>query len=145
MSVAVNITNFIDHELLNEVILAPVVIKSEQDYRKALASLRRIMGQEVKVKNKKYHHAIISHIKSLAQRISDFEACRYRFTENLKGSDFLQFLIEENSLNKSELSECLRSVSYINMILAGRRPISLKNAKKLGEFFSVNPTLFLDL
>jgi HTH-type transcriptional regulator/antitoxin HigA len=58
--------------------------------------------------------------------------------------DVLKFLMEENGIKQSELSEILGiGPSAASMIVSGQRPITADHARRLGKRFSVDPGLFI--
>ena len=62
------------------------------------------------------------------------------------GLDVLKMLMQEHGLRARQLAELLAvDQSMGSKLLHGQRNITLEHAKKLGEFFGVKPTVFLDL
>jgi HTH-type transcriptional regulator / antitoxin HigA len=57
----------------------------------------------------------------------------------------LEYLLEEHEISGRELGRILGNESIGGFILRGERSITVEQAKKLGEYFSVDPSLFLDL
>ena len=63
-----------------------------------------------------------------------------------KGStpqSILQHLMEARDISQSELADIIGSKGVTSEILNGKRSISKKLAKVLGEFFHVSPELFI--
>jgi len=57
----------------------------------------------------------------------------------------LEYLLEEHKISGRELGRILGNEAIGGFILRGERGITVEQAKKLGEHFSVDPSLFLDL
>ncbi len=56
---------------------------------------------------------------------------------------YLRALIEQNDLTQSDLLPIFKSRGYISDVLSGKRAISKRIAKALGERFSVSAELFI--
>ena len=83
-------------------------------------------------------------LKLLATVIEDYERKRWPIKrEKCSPGELLAFLMEENGLKQTDLSE-ITTQSNISAILADRRPIGAITAVKLGKRFHVSPDLFLD-
>lgn len=57
--------------------------------------------------------------------------------------EILQHLMESNGINQSDLVGVIGSSGVVSEVFNGKRSISKTQAKALGEFFSVNPSLFI--
>jgi HTH-type transcriptional regulator/antitoxin HigA len=55
----------------------------------------------------------------------------------------LRFLMEENNVPQSEISQVVGSRAYASQILTGKRAISAGVAAKLGQRFGLPPGAFL--
>jgi HTH-type transcriptional regulator/antitoxin HigA len=51
--------------------------------------------------------------------------------------------MEENQLHQADLIEVFEAKDIVAEVLSGKRQISKSHALKLGEFFNLNPALFL--
>ena len=60
----------------------------------------------------------------------------------VSGPEMLAYLMEENGLKAADLGDVMPR-QRVSEILAGKRRISIDQAKKLGERFRVGPDLFL--
>lgn len=88
-------------------------------------------------------NSILAIIKDkLSKKISDFENGHYKCSE-LSGVELLRFLISTNNVSQRELAKTVGSQGYVSDMLSGKRKISLTIARKLGEYFKVQPMLFL--
>jgi HTH-type transcriptional regulator/antitoxin HigA len=81
--------------------------------------------------------------KLLAVLISEYEKkrCADLFAEKASPADVLAFLMEENHLTQKDFSPIPQS--RMSDIMAGKRKISMTQARVFGERFKVNPVLFL--
>lgn len=61
------------------------------------------------------------------------------------GADVLQLLMESQGLKQVDLVSVIGSSAYVSQILSGKRGISKAMAQRLGEFFSVDASVFLGL
>jgi HTH-type transcriptional regulator / antitoxin HigA len=57
----------------------------------------------------------------------------------------LELLLEEHDISGRQLGKILGNEAVGGFILRGERHITVEQAKKLGERFSVDPVVFLDL
>ena len=135
----------LSQDIFEDFFFAPTTINNDSQNKRALDILNTLIEAQESIKNKKEKDILSFHINSLASRISEYENKTYNIGNDVSGRDALEFLIEQNDINKSELSDCLGSISHINLILAGKREIGIKAAKKLAQKFSVAPSLFLGI
>jgi HTH-type transcriptional regulator/antitoxin HigA len=62
--------------------------------------------------------------------------------EEPTAADVLELLLEGRGLRQADLVPLVGSSAYVSQIMSGKRGISRAMAKKLGEFFEVDPSLF---
>jgi len=124
----------------------PLVIKGKKDHEQCLKTYRLIRDElfleaRGKLKTKMNEFSI-----DLAKRISLYEDQTY-LSDKTSPVEALKFLMNENNLNQSKLKKELGKVSqsYLSEVLSEKKPISIELAKKLANFFSVKPILFVDL
>jgi HTH-type transcriptional regulator/antitoxin HigA len=53
-------------------------------------------------------------------------------------------MLEENNLSQADLNEIFGSQDIVSKVLNGKHSMSKSYALKLGEFFNLDPTLFLE-
>jgi HTH-type transcriptional regulator / antitoxin HigA len=81
---------------------------------------------------------------ALTRFIGDYENQHYPRGAKPTPIELLKFLMEENSMNTSDLGVLLGSGrGQASMILNGKRELSKANIRTLGERFKLNPGLFL--
>ena len=81
-------------------------------------------------------------LELLADIIEDYEDQVYPIEKNAP-HEILRFLVEENKMKQKELLPIFGSEGIISEVLNGKRGITAKHAKSLGEFFKVSPELFI--
>jgi len=82
---------------------------------------------------------------------SDFGLGIFDFGLGIKGSkipqatpqDVLLHLIEVRELKQADLVGVIGSKGVVSEVVNGKRAISKAQAKALGEFFKVNPSVFI--
>ena len=115
----------------------PVVIQTEQEYRRLLGSAERLMeNPEVELTSEEGRL-----LELLSVLIECYEDRRHPLP-NAKPHKMLAHLLEEKSLTPSDLWQILPK-SRVSEILNGKRGISKSQAKQLADFFRVPVELFL--
>ncbi|MCU0537891.1 MAG: transcriptional regulator [Hydrococcus sp. Prado102] len=82
-------------------------------------------------------------LELLVTLIEKFEIEHYPLNNLSTPLSRLTFLMEENNLRFSDVVEIFGSKGIASEVLKGKRQISKSHALKLGEFFNLNPALFL--
>jgi HTH-type transcriptional regulator/antitoxin HigA len=82
-------------------------------------------------------------LELLSKLVNDYEETIYP-TPNPSPREILQHLLENCGLSQAELArEVGLPRSTISEALKGKRSLSVENAFRLGEYFHVEPSLFL--
>ncbi|HEX8265682.1 MAG TPA: hypothetical protein VF596_09770 [Pyrinomonadaceae bacterium] len=115
----------------------PVVIESEDDYKRLESVVEDLLakGEHLSPEEEKL-------LNLVSELVADYEDKNFHI-EKGEPVEILRFLIEENSLKQKDLLPVFGSEGIISEILKGKRGITAKHAKLLGEFFSVSPELFI--
>jgi len=79
----------------------------------------------------------------LTTLISDYEQ-KHHAIPAASPRQVLDFLISQHSMTAKDLWPLVGSKGITSEILNGKRGISLQIAKRLGEFFHLNPIVFID-
>jgi HTH-type transcriptional regulator / antitoxin HigA len=82
-------------------------------------------------------------LELLITLIEKFEAEHYPLNNLSTPLSRLTFLMEENNLRQADVVEVFGSKGIASEVFSGKRQISKSHALKLGEFFNLNPALFL--
>lgn len=114
-----------------------LVIKTESDNERALATVRELMGRDRSPEEDALLHVLTVEIES-------FESKTYTRTKTTQ-AELLQFLLEENGLSAKDLAGILGGKSHVSEILSGKRKVGLKQAVRLGKRFHISPVVFLPL
>jgi len=120
-----------------KVAVADLVIQDRADNERALATVRNLMRRE----RSRDEDALL---KVLSTAIEVFESNQYRdLTSDLKQSELIRFLLEQNGQSPNDLREVLGGKSHVSEILSGKRAVGPRQALKLGKHFNISPVAFL--
>ena len=121
--------------LLSEVL--PQAIRTEEENERALAKVEALMhkGELTPEEDRLYDLLIIL--------IEKFEEENYLPLNLSTPLSRLLHLLESNNLKQTDLLDVFGSSGIASEVINGKREISRAQAKKLGERFSISPSLFL--
>ncbi|MCI0491138.1 MAG: transcriptional regulator [Blastocatellia bacterium] len=116
----------------------PVVIETEEDNERMLGEAARLMrkGEENLSPEEK------ALLKVMATLIEHYEERAYPIPE-APPHRVLKTLMENRGLRQKDLMHIFRSSGTASEVLSGKRPISLRQAKALGEFFHLPADVFI--
>ena len=117
----------------------PRVITTEEENERALAIVESLMEKGER-KMTPEEDALLDLLTNL---IRDYEDTAYPPREKSKPHEMVEFLLEQRGLKSSDLWPVIGSKGRVSEILAGKRPISKEQAKKLAKFFHVGVDLFI--
>ncbi|WP_055074578.1 type II toxin-antitoxin system HigA family antitoxin [Pseudanabaena sp. 'Roaring Creek'] len=83
-------------------------------------------------------------LRLLVTLIEKFEDENYQLAASTSHSILLH-LMEERGLRQADLVGVIGSRGVVSEVVNGKRTISKGQSKSLGEFFHVDPSLFIDL
>jgi len=112
-----------------------LVIATESDNARALATIRGLMGRD----RTPEEDALL---QVLTVEIESFESKAYAKTATTP-AELLQFLLEENDLTAKDVAGILGGKSHVSEILSGKRKIGVKQALRLGRHFGIDPGAFI--
>jgi HTH-type transcriptional regulator/antitoxin HigA len=82
----------------------------------------------------------------LSEQVEEYERENVEPAPKFNALEMLRTACEETDTSQTALAKLLGvSEGLVSLILAGKRPITLEHAKKLGHHFNVKAELFLDL
>lgn len=116
----------------------PVAIHNEAEYERALEAVNSLMSKP-ESKLTREEDALLDLLTTLIERYEN----EHHPIPDAPGHEVLGFLLEERGLKQSDLLPVFKSRGVISEIVNGKRPIGRSIAKKLGEFFHLNPEVFL--
>ncbi|WP_333200126.1 transcriptional regulator [Microcoleus sp. S28C3] len=114
----------------------PKPILNQENYEFALAEVESLMSQEELTLEEE------TLLSLWALLIEEYEAKYYPFPE-ANPQDILLDLIEVRELKQADLVGVIGSKGVVSEVVNGKRAISKAQAKALGEFFNVNPGVFI--
>lgn len=114
------------------------VIRREADYQRAISTLDVLLDE---VGNDETH-VLAGLVEVLGLLIEGYEN-KYEKESHVTGSQALRFLMEQNNLKQSDLSD-LGSQGVVSEILRGKRKLNLRQVKLLSQRFGVSPAVFID-
>ncbi len=120
--------------LLAEV--APKVIETEEEYDRALAVAERLTFAKNRTPEERALH------KLLVTLIEAYEAQNYPM-EPSPPHEILQHILESSGTRQADLVGVIGSSGVVSEVVNGKRSISKAQAKALGDYFKVSPTLFI--
>ncbi|WP_271252899.1 helix-turn-helix domain-containing protein [Pseudanabaena sp. Chao 1811] len=82
-------------------------------------------------------------LRLLVTLIEKFEEEHYQLAVSTPHSILLH-LMEERGLRQADLVGIIGSRGVVSEVVNGKRPISKSQAKSLGDFFHVDPSLFIN-
>jgi HTH-type transcriptional regulator/antitoxin HigA len=114
----------------------PIPIHSEEDHTNALKVINSLMIKD------SLNNEETTLLELWAILVEDYERDDYPVVTS-KPYEVLKHLLEAKDLPQSSLVEICGSKSTVSEIVNGKRPISKKLAKKLGDYFKVEFNTFL--
>ncbi len=113
------------------------VLRSEKDYRKAVAMLDEIIdeiGQDEA-------HPLADLAEALSLFIHSYEEIHAKIAETT-GPAVLRILMEEHGLKQTQLPE-IGSQGVVSEILSGERELNIRQIRRLAKRFGVSPAVFI--
>ncbi len=114
----------------------PKVITTEEENERALEIAEKLMM----VQNRTPEQSAL--LKLLVILIEKFEDDHYQLNAATPQS-ILQHLMEARGIRQEDLIGVIGSRGVVSEVVDGKRSISKKQAKALGEFFHISPELFI--
>jgi HTH-type transcriptional regulator / antitoxin HigA len=121
--------------------IAPKVIETEAEYQRFLAVAERLIfkRQDRTVEESALLKVLVRLIKDYEEEIFDLENW-----SKTSPHELLQFLMEAKGMKQVDLVGVLSDSSgLVSSIVNGKRAISKAQAKKLGDFFNIEPSVFI--
>ena len=116
----------------------PITIRGEAEYERALEAVNSLMSKP-ESKLTREEDALLDLLTTLIERYES----EHHPIPDAPGHEVLRFLLEERGLKQSDLLPVFKSRGVISELVSGKRPMGRGIAKKLGEFFNINPEGFL--
>ncbi len=139
MTLTLNKKNYL--QLLDKIQIIPKIIETEAEYEQYLAVVENLIAK----KNNRtpeettLFRLLVKLIEDYEEKVQDLEAW-----SELAPHEILQHLLESSGIKQADLVGIVSpSKGLISSIVNGKRAISKEQAKRLGTYFKVNPSLFL--
>jgi HTH-type transcriptional regulator/antitoxin HigA len=116
--------------------IAPVAIETEEEYERIL----RIVEQLTFKKNRTTEEQALH--KLLVILIEAYETENYPMDKSTP-HEILQHIMEASGTRQSDLVGIIGSSGVVSEVVNGKRSISKAQAKALGDYFKVSPSLFI--
>jgi len=120
--------------LLAEV--APLPIETEEEYERLLKVVEKLTFQKNRTNEEQILH------KLLVVLIEAYETENYPMEQSIP-HEILKHIMEASGTLQTDLVGIIGSSSVVSEIVNGKRLISKAQAKALGEYFKVSPSLFI--
>jgi HTH-type transcriptional regulator/antitoxin HigA len=122
-------------ELLSEA--QPEIIRDARSHRRVLKVIETLMDKP------KLTAAEGKLLDLLSRLVDDYEETIYP-TPTVSPADMLEHFMDARGASQAEVARGAGVPrSTVSEMLKGKRAVSVENAFRLGEFFHVDPTLFL--
>jgi HTH-type transcriptional regulator / antitoxin HigA len=115
----------------------PKVIETEEEYNRTLAITEKLTFAQ----NRSSEETAL--YKLLVILIEVYETENYPMDESYTPHEILQHLMEASSTRQSDLVGVIGSSEVVSEVVNGKRAISKAQAKALGEYYKVSPSLFI--
>lgn len=115
---------------------SPKAIETEEEYDRALAMAERLTFAKARTPEE------VALYKLLVTLIEVYEAQHYPMDES-QPHEILQHIMESSGTRQADLVGVIGSSGVVSEAINGKRSISKAQAKALGEYFKVSPSLFI--
>ncbi|MBC6435147.1 transcriptional regulator [Nostoc sp. HG1] len=122
------------NNLLAEV--SPRAIETEEEYDRLLAVAERLTFAKNRTPEERALH------KLLVTLIEVYEAQNYPIDKS-EPHEILQHIMEASGTRQADLVGIIGSSGVVSEVVNGKRAISKAQAKALGDYFKVSPSLFI--
>jgi HTH-type transcriptional regulator/antitoxin HigA len=128
-------------KLLEQTKIIPKIIETETEYEEYLA-----VAEDLIAKKDQRTLEETTLFNLLVKLIEDYEEQAYSLEDwsNLLPAEILQHLLEYSGTKQADLAGVIKaSEDLISSLVNGQKEISKEQAKKLGIYFKVSPSLFI--
>lgn len=113
-------------------------IRTQREYERK----RKLMNALLDDIGGDQRHPLASLLDLLGGLVAAYEA-RVAAVPEAPPADVLRLLIDANGLSQADLATELGGQPVVSAVLAGKRAINARQAKALGQRFSVSPAVFI--
>ncbi|MEH2065577.1 MAG: hypothetical protein V7K50_25520 [Nostoc sp.] len=115
----------------------PKLIKSEAENEQALAIVEDLMHRQRTPEEDELYQLLITLIEK-------FEQEYYQPSQQNNPLSMLLFILEESERSRNDLVAVLGTEYLVDKILNGQEKINTEQARRLGDFFHVESSLFME-
>ncbi|RCJ23403.1 hypothetical protein A6S26_02315 [Nostoc sp. ATCC 43529] len=115
----------------------PKLIKSEAENEQALRIVEDLMHRERTPEEDELYQLLITLVEK-------FEQEYYQPNQQNNPVSMLLFLLEESEKSRDDLVAVLGSEDLVDNILTGQEKITTEQARKLAEFFHIEPSVLME-
>ncbi|MFN6482964.1 MULTISPECIES: type II toxin-antitoxin system HigA family antitoxin [unclassified Nostoc] len=115
----------------------PKLIKSETENEQALGIVEDLMHRERTPEEDELYQLLVTLIEK-------FEQEYYQSSQQNNPTSMLLFILEQSEISRDDLVSVLGTKTLVDNILNGQEKINTEQARKLGEFFNVESSLFIE-
>jgi len=128
-----------NREKYKELLIAylPKLIKTEAENEQALGIVEDLMHRKRTPEEDELYQLLITLIEK-------FEKENYQPNQPNHPLSMLLFLLEESERSRDDLVAVLGNEDIVNNIFNGQEKINAEQARNLGDFFHVEPSLFME-
>jgi HTH-type transcriptional regulator/antitoxin HigA len=117
-------------------------ILANSGYHRALSQIETFIEKGVKNLSKSQ----TDDLEKLSKAVEEFESQRYPMPLHTSISEVLEYYMQENGVNKTELSRQLGVPnSTLSELISGKKKINLSIAKKLHEKLKIDGNFLLEI
>jgi HTH-type transcriptional regulator / antitoxin HigA len=118
--------------------IAPLLtVRNEREYNAAVKRMNELLD-EIGTNEK---HPLYGLLDTLGKLIHAYEEEHFPIPEST-GPEILRFLMDENGMTQSDLSE-IGSQGVVSEILNGKRELNIRQVRVLAKKFKVSPAAFV--
>jgi len=118
--------------------IAPLLtVRNEREYNAAVKRMNELLD-EIGTNEK---HPLYGLLDTLGTLVHAYEEEHFPIPEST-GVDILRFLMDENGLTQSDLSD-VGSQGVVSEILNGKRELNIRQVRVLAKKFKVSPAAFV--
>jgi HTH-type transcriptional regulator/antitoxin HigA len=114
----------------------PRKIRSSEEYDRLADELERITFADAPTPEEETYAELLEVL------LTDFHEANPPFAA-ISPNEMLAQVLEQRELKQADLVPVIGSSAYVSQLVSGKRGISRSMAKRLGQFFNLDPALFL--
>jgi HTH-type transcriptional regulator/antitoxin HigA len=117
-------------------LVAPVAIETESEYERVLKVVEQLTFKKNRTTEEQALH------KLLVILVEAYETQNYPMDQSAP-HEILQHVMEASDTRQADLVGIIGSLGVVSEVVNGKRSISKAQAKALGDYFKVSPSLFI--